>query len=44
MVWLEVVATVIVPEPLFLISNILPAVPTAVGRVIWKVPDVASTI
>mgnify|MGYP006402802655 FL=1 len=44
MVWLEVVSTVIVPAPLFLTSKILPATPTAVGRVILKVPEVASTI
>jgi len=44
MVWLEVVATVIVPVPLFLISKIFPATPTDVGKVIVNVPEVASTM
>jgi hypothetical protein len=34
----DVVFTVIVPEPLFLTTYILPAIPTAVGNVTEKVP------
>jgi hypothetical protein len=38
------VATVIVPEPLFLIKYIFPATPTAVGNVTVKVPLVQSIV
>ena len=35
-------STVMTPLPLFLIRNILPLLPTALGRAIINVPDVAS--
>ena len=38
----DVVSTVITPLPLFLTTCILPAIPTAVGSVTLKVPDVQS--
>jgi hypothetical protein len=39
MVCEDVVSTVKVPEPLFLMTYILPAIPTAVGNVIVNVPS-----
>ena len=36
------VLTVIIPLPLFLTTCILPVIPTAVGSVTLKVPDVQS--
>jgi len=39
-----VVSTVIVPEPEFFITNILPVIPSGLGNVTVNVPEVASIV